>query len=75
MHDGSDLTGIIVACVIGAIYVIALVYVLEWVKRDAESRGKSGWIVVVLVLFLNLPGLFAWLAFRPEKTIGHRDLR
>ena len=73
MRDGSDLAGIIIACVIGAIYAIGMVYVLDWVRREAELRGKSGWLVLLFVLFLHIPGLIAWIVFRPEKTINYRD--
>lgn len=38
-----------------------------WVYRDAERRGKSGCLVVIIVLALGGPlGLFAWLVFRPR---------
>ncbi len=44
-----------------------LIWSLIWVHRDAELRGKQGWLVVLLVLFLDWPiSLVVWLVFRPE---------
>lgn len=44
-----------------------LVWSLVWVCGDAKKRGKPGWLVVLLVLFLDWPvSLLLWLVFRPE---------
>lgn len=44
-----------------------LVWSLIWVYGDAEKRGKSGILVVLLVFLLNWPvSLLLWLVFRPE---------
>lgn len=44
-----------------------LIWSLVWAYRDAESRGKPGWLVVLLVLFMNWPfSLLIWIVFRPE---------
>lgn len=48
-----------------------LIWSLVWVYGDAEKRGKPGWLVVLLVLFLNWPvSLLVWLVFRPEVKSG-----
>ena len=48
-----------------------LIWSLIWVYGDAERRGKPGWLVVLLVLFLNWPiSLLVWLVFRPEVKSG-----
>ena len=73
MQDGSDLLWIVLVCIIGMIYLAATIWLLVWVMQDAESRAKSGCLVVLLVLFLHIPGLLIWLLIRPEKKIGHRD--
>ena len=45
-----------------------LIWSLVWVYGDAEKRGKPGWLVVLLVLFVNWPfSLLIWLVFRPEE--------
>jgi len=44
-----------------------LIWSLIWVHKDAEKRGKPGWLVLLMVLFLNWPvSLLIWLVFRPE---------
>jgi uncharacterized membrane protein YoaK (UPF0700 family) len=44
---------------------------LVWAYQDAEKRGKSGWLVVFLILLCNWPfSLLIWLAFRPEIKSG-----
>lgn len=44
-----------------------LIWSLVWVYGDAKRRGKPGWAVVLLVLFLEWPiSLLVWLVFRPE---------
>lgn len=44
-----------------------LIWSLVWAYRDAESRGKPGWLVVLLVLFMNWPfSLLIWIVFRPD---------
>jgi uncharacterized membrane protein len=71
MQDGSNLIWIIVA--IGAILFIANLFILVWAMYDAESRGKSGCLVALLILILHIPGLIIWLLIRPEKKTGHHD--
>lgn len=44
-----------------------LIWSLIWVHGDAVQRGKPGWAVVLLVLFLDWPiSLLLWIVFRPE---------
>ena len=44
-----------------------LIWSLIWVYRDAETRGKSGVAVALLVFLVGWPmSLLAWLVFRPE---------
>lgn len=41
---------------------------LAWLFADAENRGKSGCLVVLVAMFLFWPiGLVVWLVFRPER--------
>ncbi len=48
---------------------VLYVWSIVWAYGDAESRGKSGCLVALLVMFLTWPiGLIAWLVFRPEGT-------
>ena len=44
-----------------------LIWSLVWVYRDAERRGKEGWLAVLVVFFMNWPfSLLIWMLFRPE---------
>jgi hypothetical protein len=48
-------------------FLVLLIASLVWVHRDAEIRGKKGWLVVLMVLLLNWPvSLLVWIVFRPE---------
>jgi len=54
--------------------VVALwIYSVVWAVGDARSRGKSGFLVGLLV-FLVHPwplGLILWLVFRPEQRTSY----
>ena len=71
MQDGSNLIWIFVA--IGAILFVINLFILVWAMHDAESRGKSGCLVALLILILHIPELIIWLLIRPEKKIDNRD--
>jgi hypothetical protein len=44
-----------------------LVWSLVWVYRDANVRGKSGWLVALLCFMFNWPfSILMWIVFRPE---------
>jgi hypothetical protein len=44
-----------------------LVWSLVWVCRDANERGKPGWLVALLCFLFSWPmSLVMWLVFRPE---------
>jgi hypothetical protein len=48
-----------------ALYVWSIV----WAYRDAERRGKPGWLVALLVALLSWPvSLLVWIVFRPGIT-------
>jgi uncharacterized membrane protein len=58
------------AIFLGILIVVLLVWSLVWVYNDAEERGKSGCLVVLLVFLLSWPvSLLAWIVFRPEHRI------
>jgi hypothetical protein len=73
MPDESRLGDIIGVFIFCTLYLAGTVWVLLWVTRDAEARGKSGCIVAFLVFLLQIPGLLLWLVFRPEKKSGIRE--
>lgn len=54
---------------LGLLILGLLIWSLVWVHRDAQDRGKEGWLAVLVVFFMNWPfSLLVWLLFRPEKT-------
>ncbi len=45
-----------------------------WAARDAEARGRPGWLVGLFVLLLAWPlGLVLWLLVRPENPANGSD--
>ncbi len=57
------------------LYLALIIWVLFWVYKDAQSRGLSGALWVLLVFFLHLLGLVIYLLVRsghpvrkPEST-------
>jgi hypothetical protein len=44
---------------------------LVWTYQHAEKRGKSGWLIVLMVFLCNWPfSQLIWLAFCPEIKSG-----
>jgi hypothetical protein len=58
---------IVLALFLGVAVLSLYLASIVWAFRDAAKRGKSGWLVAILVAFLSWPlGLVAWLVFRPD---------
>ena len=57
--------------VIGAVCLLLFalyVFTIFWAWGDANSRGKPGCLVALLVAFLSWPlGLVLWVIFRPNE--------
>jgi len=59
--------------ILGSLGCLAFVLVLfiigiliaVWVYRDAEKRGKSGVLWLIVVILLNIVGVIIWLIVRP----------
>ena len=63
--DTSPIIGVI-ALIFIALFLGLFVWSLAWVYGDAERRGKSGCLVVLIVLFFGWPiSLLLWLVIRP----------
>lgn len=57
------LFGAAIALVYAAIWIGSIV----WAYGDAETRGKTAWLVAVMVALPAWPmGLVVWLVFRPK---------
>jgi putative membrane protein len=48
-------------------FVIAILFCI-WVYRDAESRGMSGALWLIIVLIAGIIGLIVYLVVRKPKT-------
>lgn len=49
------------------LFLLPVIWLHVWVYQDAENRGKSGCLVLLLVLLVSFPiGIIAWLVFRPD---------
>ena len=60
------LGGALCALIIG-IWIIFLLVAI-WVYRDAESRGMSGVLWLIIVLFFSLIGLIIYLVVRHDRV-------
>lgn len=47
------------------IWFVIFLLVAIWVYRDAEKRGKSGALWLIIVIILGLIGIIIWLIVRP----------
>ncbi len=66
----GDLSGICVGgyliCVI--IWFVIFILIALWVYKDAEKRGKSGVLWLLVVLVGGIIGIIIWLIVRPPLT-------
>ncbi len=61
---GLAIGGMIVWLVMMVVGLAVAIWVAIWIYKDAESRGQSGVLWVVLWLFTGLIGLIIWLVIR-----------
>lgn len=54
-------------CLIPVIWFVIGILLCIWVYRDAESRGMSGVLWLIVVLIAGLIGLIIYLVVRKEK--------
>ena len=57
------LGGAMIACV--ALWFIIAILICVWVYKDAEKRGSSGVLWLIVVLLAGIIGLIIWLLVRP----------
>ncbi len=70
---GWALFGLGAFCILPLIWFIIAIVIAIWVYRDAEKRGSSGALWLIIVIFTGLIGLIIWLIVRPPiggKTAG-----
>ncbi len=59
----------LISIIIGIILLVFVVWSVIWAYYDAGRRGKSPWLVALMVLFMVWPiGLIVWLMLRPQKA-------
>jgi predicted nucleic acid-binding Zn ribbon protein len=52
-------------CILPIILFIVGILIAIWVYKDAEKRGSSGALWLIIVLFTGIIGLIIWLVVRP----------
>lgn len=63
----------IIGLILGLIGLIIYIWSIIWAYKDAEQRGKPGWLVALIVAFLAWPiGLLVWLLVRPNSKSSYR---
>ncbi|HEV8594529.1 MAG TPA: PLDc N-terminal domain-containing protein [Thermoplasmata archaeon] len=53
-------------CAIGIGWFVVWILIAIWVYKDAESRGASGALWLIIVILLQLIGLLIYLVVRPS---------
>jgi len=59
--------GLGLLCLLPILWIIIAILLGIWVYRDAESRGMSGALWLIIVWLLGLIGLIIYLVVRKEK--------
>jgi len=54
-------------CLVPIIWFVVAILICIWVYRDAESRGMSGVLWLIVVLITGIIGLIIYLVVRKEK--------
>lgn len=68
-EEGSALfgLGIMAMGICSIVWFIIWILIGIWVYKDAEKRGKSGVLWLILVIILGIIGLIIWLVVRPKE--------
>jgi len=68
--------GVLWFLLLGSVFLIPLVWFIIgivlciWVYRDAEKRGMSGVMWLIIVLITSFIGLIIYLVVRKDKSTG-----
>jgi hypothetical protein len=54
-------------CLIYVVIFIVWIIIAVWVYRDAESRGMSGALWAIIVIFIGIIGLIIYLVVRHDR--------
>lgn len=58
------------ACGLLIAWLVVFILIAVWVYRDAESRGMSGGLWLIIVILLGLIGLIVYLIVRSSHPVG-----
>jgi hypothetical protein len=65
---GSMMGMFFMLCLMLPLFIV-FIWSVFWSYKDANERGKSGWLVALMVFLVSWPaGLLIWLVFRPDKV-------
>lgn len=56
-------------CILPIVMFIVFLLIAIWVYKDAEKRGKSGALWLIIVLLTGIIGLIIWLVVRPKEIV------
>ena len=60
-------------CLIPVIFFLIAIFLAVWVYKDAEKRGKSGALWLIIVLISGIIGLIIWFIVRPDMSEVRRQ--
>jgi Na+/H+-dicarboxylate symporter len=52
-------------CIIWIVILVVSLLIAIWVYKDADKRGSSGALWLIIVIFTGIIGLIIWLVVRP----------
>ena len=55
----------LVCCIVPVIWLVIAIVLAIWVYKDAEKRGSSGALWLIIFLVAGFIGLIIWLIIRP----------
>lgn len=57
--------GLAACAIFVLVWFIIWILIAIWVYKDAEKRGKSGALWLIIVILLGIIGIIIWLVVRP----------
>jgi hypothetical protein len=68
---GASLCGGAICAVVAVVWIIFFAIAI-WVYKDAEKRGKSGALWLIICLLTGIIGIIIWLIVRPKEIAGQQ---
>jgi hypothetical protein len=70
-----DLLPALTAFGFGIAWLVACGGCAAWVVGDAQKRGKSGGVIIILLWLCGPLSALAWLLLRPRTTLAERPVQ